>query len=105
MGHSVLERHECGQQERKLHGEDAGAAGQIFPPGAIATVSGITTRRGQLGLPVGDGQVLDVDEGHRSSPAAPRLTINQVAAWPRVADLRHPQGTSRARNARGLALV
>ncbi len=45
MGHSVLERHGCGQQERKLHGEDAGAAGQIFPPGAIATVSGITTRR------------------------------------------------------------
>jgi hypothetical protein len=39
------------------------------------------------------------------SPDASRLAMNQVAAWPRVADLRHPQGTSRARNARGLALV
>jgi hypothetical protein len=116
VGHGVLEGHGRGQQERKLHSEHAGAAGQIFPPGAIATVGGITTRRRMVpscSIRVATTLISSFcarpvqqttgrpGQGPAKTPVAPPCPGCSFLPFPACPGMRQPSGPSRGRGASG----
>jgi hypothetical protein len=118
VGHGVLEGHGSGQQERKLHGEHAGAAGQIFPPGAIATVGGITTRRCMVpscSIRVATTLISSFcarpvqqttgrpGQGPAKTPVAPPCPGCSFLPFPACPGMRQPPGPSRGRGFGGIA--